>query len=487
MTMILKCAPALQVLIPLFGALISVLSFHRFTAWIIAIVSTTLCLSLSLYCIQHINGTLTYNFGGWKTPIGIEYKIDYFNQPIVILLNLIFLFYLVFGQELITKTVTTYINNKTQHLFYSLLLFAHFGYLGMICTHDLFNFYVFIEISSLSSYVLMSKGDNVKSLIGALDYLILGTIGATLILISIGFFLALTGNLNMSNIATILENQYSSRVVRTAITFFITGSILKMAFFPMHFWMIRSYTSVSPIILTYLASISGLMGVYTILRFIHFTIDGQIMHESFQYILRPAAMASIIICSIISLKSNTVKKIVIYSTSSQIGYIFLIMSIWSARALLFQLIILDVINKISMFTIIAHLQYKTDNLACASFQSIEHSRFFKVLVAAAVMFSTGLPMTSMFILKIKILDLLFVQNLYLEFIIVIIGSAFSLLYHLEFLKVIFFSSKKNGTIKIDTKLYGLTALIILQILTMIYMQEIDSLTQYAAAYIIMHK
>lgn len=481
---IIKFAPALQIVIPLFAALISALSFHRFSAWIIAVVSTTTCLLLSLYCMQHIHNGLVYSFGGWKAPIGIEYKLDHLNQPIIVLLNAILFFFLVFGRELVNKTVTAYIETKKQHLFYALLLFAHVGYLGVICTNDLFNIYVFIEISSLATYVLMSKGKNPRALIGAFDYLVLGTIGATLILIGIGFFLALTGSLNITDVAKILEGNYSSRVVITAIVFFLSGAILKMAFFPMHFWMVRAYSSASPFVLTYLASISSLMGVYIILRFMHFTIDGEIIHLALTSILRPASMATIVICTILALRADTIKKIVIYSTASQIGYIFLLMSIWSARELLFQLLILDAINKISLFTIIAHIQHKTDDLKFASFKSIKNSTFFKVLAAAAIIFSAGLPLTSMFVVKVKLFDLLFSQNLYLEFVIVILGAVFGLLYHLKFTKAIFFSPKSNGTIEISTKLYGLTVIIIFQIITIIYVKDIANLAGYTESVII---
>ena len=64
MISIIKFAPALQIVIPLFAALISALSFHRFFSWIVAVTSTTTCLLLSLYCMQNINGGLTYSFGG---------------------------------------------------------------------------------------------------------------------------------------------------------------------------------------------------------------------------------------------------------------------------------------------------------------------------------------------------------------------------------------------------------------------------------------
>ena len=161
-------------------------------------------------------------------------------------------------------------------MFYSLLLFAHAGYLGVLSTNDLFNFYVFIEISSLATYVLISKGKEPKALIGAFDYLMLGTIGATLILISIGFFFAITGSLNIADISNILQINYGSNVAGStklhlliiAIVFFLTGAILKMAFFPLHFWMMRAYSATAPFVLTYVAAISSLLGIYMIMRFL---------------------------------------------------------------------------------------------------------------------------------------------------------------------------------------------------------------------------
>jgi multicomponent Na+:H+ antiporter subunit D len=485
MSSIIAHAPALQIIIPLFAALFSALSFNQFYSWSIASVGIAASLLLSIYFLIHINisDALTYNFGGWVAPIGIEYRIDYLNQPIIVLLNAVLFFFLIFGKELIDKTITSYIDKGKNHLFYSLLLFAHVGHLGVASTNDLFNIYVFIEISSLATYVLMSKGKDPKALIGAFDYLILGTIGATLILIAIGFLLALTGSLNITDVANILEGQYSSRIVITAIAFFLTGALLKMAFFPMHFWMVKTYSSAPPFILTYLASISSIMGVYMILRFIHFTIEEEIINEALVAVIRPISMATIIICTILALKTNTLKKIVIYSTASQIGYIILLVSIWSARDLLFQLLILDSINKISLFTIIAHIQCETDDLKFASFKYIENSSLFKLLTAASIMFSAGLPITSMFIVKLKMFDLLFSQNLYLEFLVVVIGSIFGLLYHIKFFKTIFFSPKSNGIIQIKTKISGLAMIIILQIITIIYIQDIANMTKYTKSVI----
>jgi len=475
--------PILQILIFFFAALLSAISFNRFAAWLIATIAAALGFALSLYAMPFAQKGIPYSFGGWEAPIGIEYRLDMLNQPIIVFINALLLFFLFFGKELITTTVTQYIDDKRQHIFYALILFAHVGYLGVISTNDLFNLYVFIEISSLATYVLMSKGRTAKSLVGAFDYLVLGTIGATLILIGIGFFLAVTGSLNITDISNILNDSNYSRIVATAIVFFLTGAILKMAFFPMHFWMVRAYSSAAPFILTYLAAISSILGVYIILRFMHFTIEGEVIHNSLTIVLRPTAIATIAICTFLALKADTLKKVVIYSTASQIGYVFLLITIWAARDLLFQLLILDAINKIALFTIIAHIQNKTNDLRFENFKAIESHLVFKILVAFALIFSAGLPLTSMFLVKIKLFDLLLSRGLIIEFIVVIFGGVLGLLYHFRLAKALFFSPANNGTIKIQTKLYGLTAIIIIQMVTLIYGKELASFAGYTESLI----
>jgi multicomponent Na+:H+ antiporter subunit D len=477
--------PALQILIPLIGALFATLSFNRFISWLIAAISAFLLLILSIYAFSLTKAVpIFYAFGNWQAPIGIEYRLDTLNQPIIIFINAVLLFFLLFGKELINSTITNYIETEKEHLFYSLLLFAHVGYLGVISTNDLFNIYVFIEISSLATYVLMSKGKSPKALVGAFDYLMIGTIGATLILIGIGFLFALTGSLNISDVANILPKLDNSRLIITAISFFMTGAILKMAFFPMHFWMVRAYNSTAPFVLTYLAAISSIFGVYIILRFIYFTIDNEVILHNLFSILRAIAMITIIVCSFLALRARDFKKVIIYSTSSQIGYIFLLITIPASRQLLLQLLVIDAINKIALFTIVAHIQNKKADLSFAHFVHIEKNPLFKTLVAFSLLFSAGMPLSAMFLIKINMFDLLISQNLLLEFVVVILGSSLALLYHLRLVKAIFFSSKHNQIIIIDTKLYGLIAIILIQIILLIYMNDIAMLAVGAESIIV---
>ena len=90
----------------------------------------------------------------------------------------------------------------------------------------------------------------------------------------------------------------------------------------------------------------------------------------------------------------------------------------------------------------------------------------------------------MFLVKINLFDLLISKNLIIEFIIVVLGSTLALLYHLRLAKAIFFSPHHNETIKIETKLYGLTAIVTIQIISLIYMNTMATIADYTKSVIL---
>ncbi|MDR0296715.1 MAG: cation:proton antiporter [Rickettsia sp.] len=468
---LIKHFPALQVLLPFFGALFSILTFRYVLATrIIAVISIALSLFLSIYGLSAISkGAVSYDFGNWHVPIGIEYKLDYLNQPIIIYINGVLLFFLIFCNKLLVTTVLKFIDNKRQSLFYVVLLFAHSGYLGIVSTNDLFNLYVFIEISSLSAYTLMAQGNNPKAVVGAFDYLMLGTIGATLILIAIGFLLSTTGSLNILDVSRLLQTHYDSKIVKLAISFFLIGAILKTAFFPMHFWMIRSYSSVAPVILTYLASISSIIGIYIILRFIHFTVDYNIIIKDLASFIKPIALATIILCTYFACRSQEkVRNIVIYSSAIQIGYIFLLLVIPRGELILLPFLLADSFNKIALFLIIAY--FDTHSIPSTSM-------LWRILVAFNLICSCGLPISSMFFIKLTIFELLVVENMWIELVIVVISSAMSLLYHYKIAKKICWHHSNYTLLQSSTKYKygGLIFISIIQIFLPIFLNQLQLL------------
>ncbi|MDF1534751.1 MAG: hypothetical protein P1P69_09670, partial [Methanosarcinaceae archaeon] len=99
-------------------------------------------------------GTIHYQFGGWEAPFGIEYVIDLLNGFVCIIIAFIGLMVSIYSKESVKKELP----GKTIP-FYSIYLLLVTGLMGMTITGDIFNFYVFLEISSLTAYALIAIGD----------------------------------------------------------------------------------------------------------------------------------------------------------------------------------------------------------------------------------------------------------------------------------------------------------------------------------------
>ena len=145
------------------------------------------------------------------------------------------------------------------------------GLLGITQTGDVFNLFVFLEISSLSSYVLIAMGRERRALTAAYQYLIMGTIGATFLLIGIGLLYAETGTLNMLDLHQRLLPIIDHRTVHTGFAFIVVGIALKLALFPLHLWVPNAYKYAPSAISVFLAATATKVAVYIMLRMV-FTV-----------------------------------------------------------------------------------------------------------------------------------------------------------------------------------------------------------------------
>ena len=144
------------------------------------------------------------------------------------------------------------------------------GLLGMVATGDAFNVFVFLEISSLSTYVLVAQGASKdrRALTAAYDYLIMGTIGATFFVIGLGMLYMATGTLNMADLADRISDQGANRTVRSGFAFIIVGMGLKVAMFPLHLWLPKAYTFAPSAVTVFLSATATKAALYVLMRFV---------------------------------------------------------------------------------------------------------------------------------------------------------------------------------------------------------------------------
>ncbi len=327
--MLTEHLPALQVVIPLVSAPICLLLRNPRHAWACALTVSWAVLAIAIMLVQDVyaEGTLPYAIGAWATPWGIAYQIDMAGALMILIIAIIGAVVMPYSW----RSIGYEIDKKNTGLFYTCYLLCLTGLLGIVVTGDAFNLFVFLEISSLSSYVLISLGSTRRALTAAYQYLVMGTIGATFILIGIGLLYMMTGTLNMLDLAQRLPDVTDTRTIRVAFAFVTVGVSIKLALFPLHLWLPNAYTFAPSVVSAFIAATATKVGVYVLLRFF-FTVFGiqfsfAAMHVG--EILMLLAVAAILVASLVAIFQGNVKRMLAYSSVAQIGYIILGISLAS--------------------------------------------------------------------------------------------------------------------------------------------------------------
>ncbi|CAN7952140.1 unnamed protein product, partial [Ixodes pacificus] len=289
---------------------------------------------------------------------------------------------------------------------------------------------------ALSSYVLIVSGNNPKSLIGAFDYLIMGSIGATLILIAIGFLLSITGSLNI-----LVENYFSKNQSIILLLMFIFG-IAKTAIFPVHSWLpaaMVAHYPVSSLLHAVIVVKTGLFCIYKILLYIFGLSYLQMIFAEFNWLIF-IPIVSIFYSSIKALGTDNIKKILAYSTMNQLSIALLSAFMLTPKALGAAILHLvsHSFSKICLFYSMGSIYSlkKADQIQNLHGVSKEFP-LISFIISISSLSLIGIPIFSGFISKFSILLAASEQNQIIVMIVIIASSIFSSLYLLKILSSIY--------------------------------------------------
>jgi multicomponent Na+:H+ antiporter subunit D len=321
--------PALQVVVPLMAAPLTVLLRRRSLAFALAVAASWVALVISLLLWWQVlhHGTISYAIGSWPPPWGIEYRVDSLNSFVLVLVAGMAALVLPYSRASIEAEVPP----QQHYLFYTMFLLCLAGLLGITITGDAFNVFVFLEISSLSTYVLIALGRDRRALVASYQYLIMGTIGATFIVIGIGLLYLMTGTLNMDDMSRRITAVQGTRPVLVALAFLTVGVSLKLALFPLHQWLPNAYAFAPSSVAAFLAATATKVAIYVLLRF-YFSVFG-FVELPMQHMLLLLALAGMFAASTIAIFQTDLKRLFAYSSVGQIGYIILGVSFGSTTGL----------------------------------------------------------------------------------------------------------------------------------------------------------
>ncbi len=315
--------PALQIVIPLLCAPVCMLVRYRDWSWAVALFGSWASLAISWELLLQVQGAgvISYEMGNWAPPFGIEYRIDPINAFVLLIVSAIGAVVIPYARESVKREFGV---NRV-YFFYTSYLLCLAGLLGVTITGDAFNLFVFLEISSLSSYVLIALGRDRRALVASYQYLVMGTIGATFIVIAIGLLYAETGTLNMADLAKILAEQPTSRTIGAAFGFMVVGVSLKLALFPLHLWLPNAYSFAPSVVSAFLAATATKVAVYVLLRFLFsiFNVELSFGVMPLDTILLVLSVIAMFAASAVAIYQKNLKRMLAYSSVAQIGYMVL--------------------------------------------------------------------------------------------------------------------------------------------------------------------
>ena len=323
MTGIAQHLPALQVVVPMLVAPLVILLQPRGLAWAACTAASVLAFGISVELTRMVlaYGPVTYAMGSWPAPYGIELRVDALSALLLLVVSGASTFALVSGRE----SLDAQIESERQPFFYAAWLLALAGLSGIVVAADAFNIFVFMEISSLASYVLIAGGPDRRALPAVFKYLIMGTIGATFYLIGVGLIYMMTGTLNLADMAQRIFDVADQRPILAAAGFITVGLALKAAVFPLHVWLPNAYTYAPHVATAFLAACSTKVSLYVLLRFDFFVLQGNLAGHAFQFAvyLMPLALLGILVGSGVAMFERNLKRLLAFSSVAQIGYIML--------------------------------------------------------------------------------------------------------------------------------------------------------------------
>ena len=458
--MIAQHLPILQIILPLMAAPVCMVIRHPHVVWIWATLIALLCLPMSIALLMQVmvEGVIIYELGGWAAPWGIEYRIDKLNAFVLVIVTAIGAVVMPYAK----RTVDAEIPVSRVYLFYTMLLLCEAGLLGISVTGDAFNLFVFLEVSSLSSYVLISFGKDRRALTAAYRYLIMGTIGATFYIIGVGLMYNATGSLNIYDLSRLIPELAGSRTIQAAMAFLTVGLGLKLALFPMHMWLPNAYTYAPSAVTVFLAATATKVAVYALIR-VTYTIFGTVdileivpIRDMFMVM----AVIAMFVGSLVAIYQLNIKRMLAYSSVAQIGYIVLGLSFDTVTGMAAGIIHLfnHAVMKGGLFMALGAVAYRVGGVQLGQMTGLGRKMPWTMASFVAGGLSLiGVPLTVGFVSKWYLIQAALEKGWWMIAILIVISSLLAVIYVWRVVEVIYF--RPTGAVAQDVNEAPLSMLI----------------------------
>ena len=299
--------PVLMIVIPLLAAFLMPLikKAHRYFTFSILLLNAIL--SVLLFAKVYNDGAIYETIAGFSPPVGIYLAVDNLSALLALIINLF--------------ATINFVTSKKDFKFSMLYLLAVTGATGIVLTGDIFNMFVFFEITAVASYALVASKKDEKAVEGSIKYMILGSVGSSFMLIGIAIIYSQLKSLNLYDIAARISSM-DPKMMWLSFSFLLTGIGVEAELFPLNGWVPDAYEGASSNIASFLSFGPSKASIYAIARLlIIFSMSRT--YELALYV----GIATLLIGEVAAFMQKNEKRMLAYSSIGQMGLILIAFSL----------------------------------------------------------------------------------------------------------------------------------------------------------------
>ncbi len=314
-------------------------SRRRWVAWLaVAALAVVFAAALALLVDVLGNGPRTTVAGGWPDGVGIVLSADALGAT----------FAVVSVGVVLVAVLFEVIGGTESRSFGALALFLATGLCGLFLTGDVFNFYVFFELSMIAAYALTTYGEGARQLRAGLIFAVVNLLGSFIFLIGVAGLYRVTGTLTMDLVAQRIAAVDPGATVPIAVALLV-AFLVKLGLFPFHFWLPTVYASARPAVAAILGGALANIGAYGLLRFGADILPGVLRAGA--PVLLVLGVASLLYGSLQAVARRSAPEVLAYSSIGQVGYVIVALAIGGpigyAAAILYAVV--NSLNKALLF------------------------------------------------------------------------------------------------------------------------------------------
>ena len=284
-------------------------------------------MSIGLFALSCDGETRAYALGNWPAPFGIVMVLDRLSALMLVLTSILALAVALYASD--------GWDERGRH-FHALFQFQLMGICGAFMTGDVFNLFVFFEVMLIASYGLMLHGGGGRRLRAGFHYVAINLIGSTLFLFAVGLIYAVTGTLNMADLAEKAAQTAPGDValLKTGVMLLFVVFALKAALVPLHWWLPTTYAA-APAPTAALFAIMTKVGAYSILR-VHtmvFGVEAGAVADVAQPWIVPAALATLAVGAAGVLETRRITDLAAFAVVWSMGSLLVAIGLFEPRGI----------------------------------------------------------------------------------------------------------------------------------------------------------